>query len=95
MATSVELWIEKTKPIGITAAAPVEASTPFAGALEPEVARVTELNLYEDGSGYLLYNNGTELHFYHNFMDPLCLYDNSTTTMMRMAGPAEPIIPKE
>jgi hypothetical protein len=28
-------------------------------------------------------------------MDPLYLYDNSTTTMMRMAGPAEPIIPEE
>jgi hypothetical protein len=43
----------------------------IAGAsLEPDVARVIELKVYEDGSGYLLFSNNTRLSFYHNFLDP-------------------------
>lgn len=53
--------------------------SPFAVAQTiPEVPRVTEFNIEEDGSGHLLYSNGTRLQFYHNFMYPAYLYENGT-----------------
>ena len=54
------------------------ATPPFAGPLEPETARVIELKVYEDGSGYLEYSNGSKLQFYHNFLDPGYMYANDT-----------------
>jgi hypothetical protein len=56
----------------------IVATTPFAGAPTPEVPGVTEFNIEEDGSGHLLYSNGTKLQFYHNFMYPAYLYGNGT-----------------
>ena len=45
---------------------------------EPEVPRVREFNIAEDGSGSLLYDNGAKLQFHHNFLHPAYLHDNNT-----------------
>jgi hypothetical protein len=34
--------------------------------------------LYEDSSGFTLYENDTELHFMHNITGPDYIYENGT-----------------
>jgi hypothetical protein len=55
------------------------ATTPFAGANNNSTeARVIEFRIWEDGSGNLLYSNGTKLQFFHNFLQPAYVYENNT-----------------
>jgi hypothetical protein len=54
-------------------------TTPFAGANNNSTeARVIEFHIWEDGSGNLLYSNGTKLSFNHTFLYPEFLYENGT-----------------
>jgi hypothetical protein len=62
----------------------VAQAIPFADALEPEIPRVIEFSIAEDGSGHLLYSNGTILQFHHNFLDPGYLYQNKDLKNMKL-----------
>lgn len=51
-----------------------EATTLFAGAFEPEEAKVTESNIYEDGLMIIHLDNATTIKLCHNFLHPsVCL----------------------
>ena len=51
-----------------------EATILFAGAFEPEEARLTESNIYKDDSMIIRLDNATTINLCHNFLHPsVCL----------------------
>jgi hypothetical protein len=57
-----------------------DASWPFAGANSTE-ARVTDLRIFEDGSGFMTFENNRRISFLHNFLYTLYMFDNKSTTV--------------
>jgi hypothetical protein len=47
-----------------------EATILFAGAFEPEEARLTESNIYKDGSMIIRLDNATTIKLCRNFLHP-------------------------
>ena len=47
---------------------------PFAGATNSIEAHLTEMQIFQDDSAYMSYENGTGLEFLCNFLGPVYLY---------------------
>jgi hypothetical protein len=54
------------------------ATCPFADATNSTEAHITEHQIFQDGTAYLRYVNGTGLDFLRNFLGPVYLNTNNT-----------------